>query len=24
MTTAVLERIYGHHRPDWQRQAAEV
>jgi integrase len=24
MTIAVLERIYGHHHPDWQKFAAEV
>jgi integrase len=24
MTTATLERVYGHHAPDWQKDAAEV
>lgn len=24
MTVETLERVYGHHHPDWQRRAAEV
>ena len=24
MTLEVLEKTYGHHHPDWQKQAAEV
>lgn len=24
MTIQMLERVYGHHHPDWQKQAAEV
>lgn len=24
MSVAVLERVYGHHHPDWQKDAAEV
>jgi len=24
MTTATLERVYGHHHPDWQRRAADI
>jgi integrase len=24
MTVETLQRVYGHHHPDWQRRAAEV
>lgn len=24
MSAQVLERVYGHHHPDWQKDAAEV
>jgi hypothetical protein len=24
MTVKILEEVYGHHHPDWQRRAADV
>jgi integrase len=24
MSVEVLERVYGHHHPEWQKRAAEV